>query len=109
MHDREPVTQTMTVSAAREQWSDVLEKVSRRQTRVIVEERGVPVAAIVSADDLERLERLAAQRAERFRVLDEMRAAFSGVPEEEIEREVAKAIAEVRAENRQREQDPGRL
>jgi hypothetical protein len=47
---------------------------------------------------LERLARLDAQREERFAVVDRMRAAFADVPTEEIEREAAKAVAEVRAE-----------
>ena len=42
-------------------------------------------------------------REERFAVLDRIGEAFRDVPDEEIEREVAKAIAEVRAENRRRE------
>jgi hypothetical protein len=42
-----------------------------------------------------------AERAERFKVLDEIRAAFKDVPADEIEREVAKAVAEVREEKRQ--------
>ena len=34
-----------------------------------------------------------------FTVIDEMRAAFADVPGDELEREVEKAVAEVRAEN----------
>jgi acetolactate synthase small subunit len=51
---------------------------------------------VVSLDDLERLERLDAERAERFKVVDEFRAAFADVSPEEIEREAAKAVAEAR-------------
>lgn len=36
--------------------------------------------------------------AERRRILEAMRAPFRGVPHEEIEREAAQAVAEVRAE-----------
>jgi len=39
-------------------------------------------------------------RRVRFKVLAEMREQFEGVPSEEIEREVAQAIAEVRLEKR---------
>jgi AbrB family looped-hinge helix DNA binding protein len=42
-----------------------------------------------------------------FAVLDEMREAFKDVPPDEIEREVAKAVAEVRAERRGAVQSPG--
>ena len=104
MREREVMTQTVKASEARAQWSRIINKVARRQARVIVEKSGIPVAAIVSAQDLERLNQLEQQRAERFKVVDETRAAFKDVPDEEIEREVAKAIAQVRAENRQRAQ-----
>ena len=39
-------------------------------------------------------------RQERFKILAEMREPFADVPCEEIEREVARAIAEVRREKR---------
>jgi hypothetical protein len=49
----------------------------------------------------EQFDRLEQQRAERFRVIDEMRAALKGVQAEEIEREAARALAAVRAERGQ--------
>ena len=107
MSEREIRTQTVKASEARAQWSQLINKVARRQARVIVEKSGIPVAAIVSADDLEQLDRLEQQRREHFRALDESQAAFADVPPEEIEREVARAIAEVRAENRRRAQRAG--
>lgn len=106
MPEREPMTQTMKASEARAQWSQILNKVFRRQARVVVEKSGIPVAAIISAEDLERLNRLEEQRRERFKALEESQKAFEGIPDEEIEREVTKAIAEVRAENRQRADRP---
>jgi hypothetical protein len=41
-----------------------------------------------------------AEREERFKALDATRDAFRDVPPEELEREVEKALAEVREENR---------
>ena len=71
-------------------------------------ERGVPVAAIVSARDLQRLEQLDRKWAEGERVLREFAAGFADQTPEDIERETAKAIAEVRAEMRaEREQAVG--
>lgn len=102
MREREPTTQTIKASEARQQFSQLLNKVFRREARVIVEKSGIPVAAIISAQDLERLERLEEERERDFSVLDEMRAAFKDIPPEEIDREVAKAIAEVRQEQRSR-------
>ena len=98
MREREPMTQTIKSSDARQQWSQLLNKVFRKETRVIVEKSGIPVAAIISAGDLERLNQLEAQRAEHFKIIDEMRAAFADVPDEELEREVDKALTQVRAE-----------
>ena len=105
MREPEPMTQTMTVTQVRENWSKVLTAVFRRQKRVVLEKAGIPVAAIVSAEDLKRLQQYDAERAADFAVIDRMRAAFKDVPQEELEREVAKAIAEVRTERRaEREQ-----
>jgi prevent-host-death family protein len=101
MGEREqPATQTLNASEARRQWSDVLDRVGRHETRIVIEKSGVAVAAIVSTDDLDRLKRLDAQRSERFAILDKIRESFADVPDEEIEREVAKAVAKVRAERR---------
>ncbi len=99
-----PQTQTMKASKARQAWSQILTSVHRGEARVIVEKHGVPVAAIVSADDLEQMRRLETEREERFKALDATRAAFKDVPPEELEREVRKAIAAIRAENRVRRQ-----
>jgi prevent-host-death family protein len=98
MAEREPTTQTVKASEARAQWSQLINKVARRQTRVIVEKSGVPVAAIISTQDLERLNHLEAQRQRDFQALENSWAAFKDAPAEEVEREAAKAIAEVRAE-----------
>src|SRR5207248_3955194 len=100
MRKQEPMMQTMKVSQARDQFNQVINRVYRKETRILVKKSGIPVAAIVSADDLEKLRTMEAQREERFKVIDRMRAAFQDVPEDEIEREVDKAQAEVRAEDR---------
>ncbi len=106
MRECKRMTQTINASEARQHWSELLNKVFRKETRVIVEKSGIPVAAIISADDLERLSRYEQERAERFKILDEIGEAFKDVPPEEIEREVAKAIQAVREENRKQAQPP---
>jgi len=95
----EPVTQVMKASEARAQFSQMLNQVFRRQQRVVVEKSGIPVAAIVSVGDLERLNRWEEERARRFEALERIRAPFKDVPAEEVEREVSAAIAQVRAED----------
>lgn len=94
------MTQVIKASEARQQWSQILNKVFRSQTRIVVEKSGIPVAAVISAEDLERFKRLEEQRAQRFKVLDRIGEAFKNVPEEEIDREVARAVSEVRAQRR---------
>ena len=91
------MTQTLKASDVRQQWSQLLNKVFRNQMRVIVEKSGIPVAAVISAEDLTRLTQLEEQRKERFKALDRIREAFKDIPAEKIEQEVNKAIKQVRA------------
>ena len=101
----EPVTETISASLVRQRWSEIINRVFRNETRVMIEKSGIPVAAIISADDFRRLQQLEAERAERFKILDEIGEAFKDVPPEEIEREVTRALSEARAANRQRQQE----
>jgi prevent-host-death family protein len=98
----QPTTQTMKISEVKQQLNRLVNQVYRRETRVMVEKSGIPVAGIVSAEDLQRLDRLDHERAERFKALEEFAAGFADQSPEEIERETARAIAEVRAEQRQK-------
>ena len=100
MREREPITKTMKASEARQQFSQLLNEVFRREARVLVEKSGIPVAAIISAEDFKRLARMEEERRRDFTILDEMREAFKDVPADEIEREVSRAISQVREENR---------
>ena len=94
------------LSAITDQLADLIERVSRQETRVVVEHDGIPVAAIVSVSDLQHLHQLDRARAEREAALDAMRAPFRDVPSEEIERETDRILARVRAEMRaEREQE----
>ena len=99
------MTQVMKASEVRAQWSQLLNKVFRNKTRVVVEKSGIPVAAVISAEDLQRFTQMEEQRAKRFEVLNRIGEAFKDVPEKEIDREVKKAISEVRAEKRQTQKD----
>ena len=97
MIEQEPETRTMKISDVKAKLSSLVNEVYRQQTRVLVEKAGIPVAALVSVQDLQRLAQLDEQRADR-RVLESMREPFRGIPAEEIKRETAKAVAEVRTE-----------
>ncbi|MEJ7763217.1 MAG: type II toxin-antitoxin system Phd/YefM family antitoxin, partial [Thermomicrobiales bacterium] len=109
MIDRWPSRETITATDARREFARVINRVARNEVRVVVEKSGVPVAGIVSAEDvrrLDRLDQLERERAARFGVIDEMRAAFAGVPAEELGREAERALAEVRSDMRA-ERDAG--
>jgi prevent-host-death family protein len=84
--------ETIRISEVRTRLNTLVNTVYREHTRVVVEKSGIPVAALVSIDDLERLERLDRERETRFAVIDEMREAFNDVPEEEIERETDRIL-----------------
>jgi len=107
VREREPVTQTISLTDARQSFSQLINQVFRREARVLIEKNSLPVAALVSADDLERLRRYDEEREQRFRILDEIQEAFKDVPPEELEREVSRAVAQVRKEMR-REAKPTR-
>jgi prevent-host-death family protein len=93
-----PARRVLKISDVKARLSSLVNEVYRNETRVLIEKAGIPVAALVSIEDLERLAQLDKERAERRRVLESMREPFRGVPAEEIERETEKAVAEVRAE-----------
>lgn len=100
MRPETPPTETMKISEVKPQLNSLVNRIYRGETRVIVEKSGIPVAGIVSIEDLRRLERRDREREERFSILDKIGEAFKDVPVEELEREVEKAIAEVRSERR---------
>jgi len=105
MSEPHPMTRTMKISEVRSQFNTIVNQTFHEGTRVMVEKSGISVAGLVSAGDLRRLDRLDRERAERFSVINEMRAAFKDVGAEEIDREAKRTIAEVRAEMRnEREQ-----
>ena len=81
----------------RRSWPQTLTAVSRKGERIVVEEDGVAVAAIVSIQDLARLD---AERDERFKVFERIGAAFAHEDPEESDRLAALALAEARADMR---------
>jgi prevent-host-death family protein len=93
-------TERMKFTEARPQLSELLNRVHDREVRVLISKGKLPVAALVSIEDLERLNQLDAQREADFRIFDEIGAAFADQTPEQIEEEVNRAVAEVRAEMR---------
>lgn len=97
MRDPKPTTQTIRISEVQSRLPNLVDEVSRQETRILVEKSGSPVAALVSIEDLDRLAQFDRTRAERFAALDRMREQFAGIPAEEIDREADRAVAELRA------------
>lgn len=101
MPGQQPIaTRTMKISDVKQQINRLANDVFRNESRILIEKSGIPVAAIVSTDDLRRLERQDGERTERFKVLDDLATAFADQSDEEIAQETARAVAKVRAEMR---------
>ncbi len=93
-------TRTMKFTETRPRLSELLNRVFGKEMRILITKANIPIAAVVSVDDLERLNRLDAQREADFRIFDEIGAAFADQTPEQIEEQVDRAVAEVRAEMR---------
>ena len=100
MPEREIMTQTIEAADAGRTFNQVLKQVSEHNTRIVVENNGFPVAAIISAEDLERFSRWESQRQANFGAITRLRQAFMDVPDEELAAEVDKAVAAAREELR---------
>lgn len=87
----------IAVAEARQRFSRILDDVREAEEPVIIEKSGVPVAAVVPLGVLDRDRRWAAERAERIALLERLRRPFRDVPTDEVETQVRKAIASVRA------------
>lgn len=92
----------VAVAEARQRFSRILDDVREGEESVIIEKSGVPVAAVVPLAVLDRDRRWLAERSERLALLERLRRPFRGIPPEEIETQVAQAIASTRAERRRR-------
>jgi hypothetical protein len=102
-----PAIETVEAPADVSTWTALLQHVRSGAARVFIAQDGLPIAALISADDLERLLHYEAKREEQFKVIDEMREAFSDVPEEELEAEITRAIDVVPVENRRKARAAG--
>lgn len=100
MDEQVPQNQTLNATDVRAHWSRVLLDVFNRKSRVLVHKGGIPVAAIITANDLERFERFERERTERFKVIAEGWEAFQNVDLGDVDAEVARAVAETRADRR---------
>lgn len=104
----QPARTTRTVSRRDilEQIDELLRQVSNGETQISVEDEGETVAAIISGSDLARLRRYDSQIAAGEAVLERMRRPYRDIDPEQIERDVALVIEEVRREQRDQEAGP---
>jgi PHD/YefM family antitoxin component YafN of YafNO toxin-antitoxin module len=86
----------LKASDVRQRWSDVVDEVARDRTRVVVEESDIPVAGVVNAKDLAWVEERDRCLAELRRAMDHIRQQLQDVPPEAFDREVARAVQEIR-------------
>jgi prevent-host-death family protein len=94
MTNQTPSTQTIDVSDIPTRLSSLVERVATRETRVRIEDAGTPVAAIVSAKDLEQLERLEREKETHWQAIAAIGAAFADVPLEELEAQITRILSE---------------
>lgn len=100
MRAKRPAIQTVSASDVRGTFGQLIERVSKEEARVVIEDNGDPVAAIVPLADLEQLGWWKSDNGGDFSILDEMRAAFKDVPDSVLRREVTKAVSAARRELR---------
>ena len=100
MLGRKPPTVRMNVTEVEGRLGSLASKISRDDTRILLEENGAPVAGIVPIEDMRRLARLDERDREAYEILEAMRAPFNDVPPEEMERQVERILAEIREEDR---------
>jgi len=87
------MTKRISAKEARSRFADLVGSVHYGGEEIIVERSGRPVAAVIP---VELYERLVAERRARFEVIDRIQSRLPDKTAEEIERDVAAAIEELR-------------
>lgn len=90
------MTKAKTIPAvtARVHLGDIMKRAFRNREHFIVEKSGLPMVAILNADEYFELVQ---EREARFAVLDQIKTRLPEVASEEIERDVQAAVRAVRA------------
>lgn len=84
----------MSAKEARDRFAEVLGQVHYGKDTIIVEKQGKPVVAVI---DVERYERLMVAWDKPFEVIDRIRAKHRNKDVTRVQKDVAEAVAEVRA------------
>jgi prevent-host-death family protein len=88
------MTRRIGAREARNQFADLVGNVHYSGQAVIIERSGKPMVAVIP---VEMYQQFVAEREARFQVLDHIRGRLPDVPPEEVEQDVAEAVAAVRA------------
>jgi prevent-host-death family protein len=88
-----PETATMKISAVKSHLSSLVNEVYRGERRILIEKAGIPVAALVSIEDLERLQRLEREWAAGTRAFERVSEAFADIPLDELEARIDDIVA----------------
>lgn len=84
----------VTAMEARKNFGNMLNEVSMKGDRYIINRAGKPIAAVVSIGELQRMELSEAEaRREFFAYVDEMRGKFKGTGRKEAEKLASDAVA----------------
>lgn len=78
---------------ARVHLGEIMKRSFKKGDRFIVEKAGIPMIAILSADEYTRFIQ---EREEQFKIFDKIRAKAPNLPVEEIEKDVHEAARAVR-------------
>lgn len=89
---------TMNAFEARQRFGQLLEEVYYKRDRVLIKRGKKPMAVVIPTEEYEAYLR---QRRQDFKVFDEIWEKNKAYPAKEVERDVAKAIGEVRKKRAQ--------
>lgn len=98
-------TNLVSIDELRSNLADIVNRVTYANDRIVVKKYNRDAAIIISLDEYEKLmdptKRLSeSQWQESFKRLDEIQAKMPKVDPDELDREIDKAVEEVRAEKR---------
>lgn len=95
-----PETRTVSIGEARDELDRLASEVASRSARVLIDRGGEPVAALVSPDDLSRVEFLDRQLHRAATAMDAFSEALADVPVDELDAKIDEIVAEGRARDR---------
>ena len=98
----ERTTRTISRSDIREQIEQLLDQVAEGETQIDIQVDGETVAGIVSGRDLDSLRRYEREVSKAEELFERLRRPFKEVDPDQIQRDAANVIAEVRHEHRER-------